>query len=219
MQRSRIIITTAIALGVLFAQLLASSSAYGTNAPMYAIDATPSPTTAQTGSFTFATPTPVLLSATAVAAIQATGATGATSGAQQSSDQIASVSQQVTQAVQDQSLSIDAKVQRITSLAAQFNQLVAQWQQQLLQTSTAPAAAATPLPTAAIATPLPVPTAVAPVAGGTPTADQLRAQIATISQQMAQISQDPTLSADTRAQKLSALATQFNQLMAQLPQP
>ena len=218
MQRSRIIITTAIALGVLFAQLLASSSAYGTNAPMYAIDATPSPTTAQTGSFTFATPTPVLLSATAVAAIQATGATGATSGAQQSSDQIASVSQQVTQAVQDQSLSIDAKVQRITSLAAQFNQLVAQWQQ-LLQTSTAPAAAATPLPTAAIATPLPVPTAVAPVAGGTPTADQLRAQIATISQQMAQISQDPTLSADTRAQKLSALATQFNQLMAQLPQP
>jgi hypothetical protein len=209
MERSRtngsriIIVGTAVAVGLMSVQLLMSS----TNAPAYAIDVTPSPRPALTGPFVFSSPTPI-----AVAPVD--GVPPQTTGAQQISDQIAAVSQQVTQAVQDQSLSIEDKVQRITSLADQFNQLVAQWQQQVAQSLSGPVTAASPVSTPSpFSTPGPV-----PGTAGATTSDQLRAQIAAISQQMAQVSQDPSLPPDVKTQKLSALSTQFNQLMSQLQQ-
>jgi hypothetical protein len=196
-----------VVVGLLFGQLLTSS----TNGPAYAIDVTPTPAAGLTGPFVFNTPTPRALAPAALSAQQTTG-TQQTTGAQQASDQIAAVSQQVTQAVQDQSLSIEAKVQRITSLADQFNQLVAQWQQQLPQALSAPVTAASP-----VSTPSPFSTPTA-VPGGATTSAQLHAQIAAISQQMAQVSQDPSLPPDVKTQKLTALSTQFNQLMDELQQ-
>ena len=117
---SRITISAVLACGLLFAELEISTTAYGQSQPLPTINATPAPT------------------------VMPSNVVGPISAAQQTSEQIASVSQQVTQAVQDQSLPIDAKIQRINTLAAQFNQLVVQWQQQLAQISLLTAAAPTP---------------------------------------------------------------------------
>jgi hypothetical protein len=160
---------------------------------------------------------------------------------QQVSDQIAATSQQVSQAVQDPTLSVDAKVQRITALAVQFNQLVAQWQQLLAQAqpgvagATAPAcgpacgpqapasvagiqASPTLVPASSLVAPTPSPSTPAGLAPVGPTADQLRAQLTDIAQQMAQVSADPTLSADAKTTQLGVLGAEFNLLMAQLKQ-
>jgi hypothetical protein len=48
--------------------------------------------------------------------------------------------------------------------------------------------------------------------------DQLRSQLATVSQQMSQVSQDTTLSVEAKSAQLTSLANQFNMLMAQLQQ-
>lgn len=223
----RLRVSAALALAIVLGAL--ANSVHATNDPVYAIDLTPTPGITPTPN-SFATPTPISMpggvavsgspSPSPTAAVPSSSFT-VPSPAQQASDQISAVSQQVTQAVQDQSLPIDAKVQKINSLAAAFNQLVAQWQQ-LTQnpTSTSPSVAgvqSTPTPLTGLnATPTP-----APATGGS-TADQLRAQIATVSQQMTQVSQDPSLTTDARTAKLTALGAQFNQLMAQLqqlPQP
>jgi hypothetical protein len=50
------------------------------------------------------------------------------------------------------------------------------------------------------------------------TPDQVRAQLASVSQQMSQVSQDTTLSVEVKSAQLTALANQFNVLMAQLQQ-
>jgi len=127
----RIAVGAALGLGLyLFAAPSGSGGHHATAA--YALDASP-------------TPTP-----TVIPPGVAPGAPSpAQSPLQQTSDQIASVAQQITQAIQDPSTSTDSKVQLINSLAAQFNQLVAIWQQQLAQTSTAPAANTVPTPATA----------------------------------------------------------------------
>jgi HAMP domain-containing protein len=144
--------------------------------------------------------------------------------------QIATLSQQVAQTVHDPTLSTDAKVQQVNVLAQQFNQLVAQWQQQAALTTAAAAPVGMQPPTVAgvQATPMPFgmpqtqppsvpPTTAPPPTGGT-AADQLRAQIGVVTQQMAQVSQDPSLTPEARTTQLKALGKQFNQLMQQLQQ-
>jgi hypothetical protein len=227
MHRSCVIAFRIAALPVVlaFAQLMTSSTGQPQSQTVYAIEATPSAIIPTTG------PTPQLATAQSpsVFATPNPGATAAPpSPAQQTSDQIASVSQQVTQTVQDPSMPVDAKVQLINSLAALFNQLVAQWQLQVAQTPPTVAASSTtgviPTPTAgaspANTSPVTMPPPTnngAPTAGGQ-TVDQLRTQVAALSQQMAKVSQDPSLSPDARAAQIGALTTQYNQLMTQLHQ-
>ncbi len=144
---------------------------------------------------------------------------------------IASVAESVGQIARDPSIGVESKAQQITALAAQFNQLVAQWQQQnalglaASPQQTTPAAAtscgvacaqpgANGLP-AATATPIAGATTGA-VASGVATADQLRAQIASVAQSMSRVSQDASLTSEARVQQLNALSLQFNQLTAQL---
>ena len=255
----RIAVSAALAFVLLLTQLATSNYGYAKGKTLYAIGATPSPTVTAIGiadqrlatptvvaSPGAATPTPpaVVRPLVATPVVSNPGeATAPVSALQQSSDQISAVSQEVAQAIQDPALSTDAKVQRINSLATQFNQLVAQWQQQLAQygiptgappapvcgtectqqvqppsvagVQATPTAASAPHATASLtATPS---TNRSSLAGG-PTADQLRAMITAVSQQMAQVSQDPSLSAEVRTAQLSTLGAQFNQLMTQLQQ-
>jgi hypothetical protein len=158
----------------------------------------------------------------------------APSAAQLISDQIGVLAQQVAQVAHDPSLPVESKTQQITSLADQFNKLVGQWQTQAFAPGSQTAASVTSTPT-----PVGTPAPVAPLVTGTPTAspalitgtpgtapppsasttpDQLRAQLASVSQQMAQVSQDTTLSVDAKTARLTALANQFNLLMSQLQQ-
>jgi hypothetical protein len=153
--------------------VLAWSGGSSNDTTVYAIGATPMPATvvfppspASSGATQPSPATPVLTPAPASAVPPPSGAPAAPSAAQtqlqQTSDQITSVSQQITQAVQDPSTSVDSKVQLINSLAAQFNQLVSIWQQQLAQITTAPPSVAgvqlTPTP-AIPASPTPKPAA------------------------------------------------------------
>lgn len=156
-------------------------------------------------------------------------------------------------------MTVDMKTQQINALAAQFNQLVLVWQQQVtaLQTSvaaqtpsgpigsTAPVAGVGSTPTAvgasvgasgstsatAAVTTTPTPTPTSPgstLLGASPsmtpgplvslTPDQLRAQIAAVSQRMTAVSNDPTLSAAAKTRQLQDLGAQFNQLVQQLRQ-
>jgi hypothetical protein len=162
-------------------------------------------------------------------------------------DQIVGTAQQIANIAADPNMSVDLKTQQINVLTGQFNQAVATWQQQVQMTAASTSALSDPsvtvggLPTAqpnafapgVSGTPSPTPTGITsfttPTASATPSvipasaggqsaADQLRAQIAQVSQQMASVAQDPTLKTDTRAALLSGLAAQFNQLMAQLQQ-
>jgi hypothetical protein len=217
----RIAASTALMAALAFAQLGTSTSTYGNGETVYAQTLpTPNSTPGPTNPNVAAAPVTAL---------------------QQTSDQITSVSQQVTQAAHDPSMPIDAKVQLINNLAAQFNALVAQWQQQLSQISAIPAPASAPAPAS---TPAPVcnsPVCAPPLSPGSlagvqgtptsspstgmpaapvtnPTADQLRAQIAAVSQQIAQVSHDPTLSTQAKTAQLNALGAQFNQLTSQLQQ-
>ena len=139
-----------------------------------------------------------------------------------------SVSEQVSQAVRDPSLAVDAKVERINSLAGQFNQLVGQWQQQRLrvrallvvpQHLSAALCAASHHHRSLVFRPhrprrrrrmrtglTSTPSINRSKSAGGPTADQLRAQITAVSRQMAQASQDLSLSADVKTEQLSAAA-------------
>ena len=160
-----------------------------------------------------ASPT-VTLVATPTSIVPLTSSPG-TAAPAQSVAQIATIAQQVAQTVHDPSLSTDAKVQQVNALATQFNQLVAQWQQQT-SLITVP-----PPPVAGVqATPVPVgmPQTTAPPQTGGTAADQLRAQIGVVTQQMAQVTQDPSLTPEARTAQLKALGTQFDQLMQQLQQ-
>jgi hypothetical protein len=167
---TRIALCAAVVIGILTLGFVAAGSIAAPVETVYAIDATPSPTLTP-APFTTGTPTPTPTLQPGVATLVPTTTlpTTASSAGQQASEQIGVVSQQVAQTLQDPSLTTDAKVQRITTLAAQFNQLVAQWQQQVNQTlsqvavagvqATPGAVAATPTPGAVAATPTPVPTA------------------------------------------------------------
>ena len=160
--------------------------------------------------------------------------TTTSSSSSPATDAIASIAATVGQIAHDPTMAVETKTQQITALAAQFNQLVAQWQQQQAalgliappavtpQPSTTtcvapctgtPAPGVAPAEVGAVATPTP-----ASGTGATGTADQLRAQIAAVSQQMNQVSQDTGLTNDARVQQLTTLSAQFNQLMTQLQQ-
>ena len=152
-------------------------------------------------------------------------------------DAIANVAQTVGQIARDPSMAVETKAQQITALATQFNLLVAQWQQhQAALGLAAPPGIVTPQPSTstcgmpcsgttgtapgvtgvgALMTPTPRVEAF-PATGGASTADQLRAQLAAVTQQMSQVSLDTTLTNDARVQQLNALSAQFNQLMTQL---
>jgi hypothetical protein len=190
----------------------------------------------------------LLLVAVAPVHAQQAQPTDPTAASQATYNQIVAAAQQVAQIAADPGISVDIKTQQITTLASQFNQSVATWQQQIVA---APAAAPTPAQTMATApvvtdpgatgiaasppnaagvpapTPVtpPPPTAAAPAlspTGGTGAAtlsvDQVRTQIGVLSQQMATVARDPSIPSDAKAAQLSGLSTQFNQLVAQLQQ-
>jgi HAMP domain-containing protein len=225
----RVASSAAAVAGLVFIQFATLRSSYADNGlVVVAVDVTPTLMTAPVApGVAQLPPTPI-----ATPTLMGQPVPSVTSPSQQASDRIAAVSQQVADTANDASLPVETKVERINGLASQFNQLVAQWQQQLSQTS----AAAGPLPPLAnpqatppvlVATPAPtVPTGLIPVQTvatpfpppGASTADQLRAQIAAISQQMAQIAQDPSINGDLKTTQLAALGAQFNQLMTQLQQ-
>jgi hypothetical protein len=251
---ARVALGVALTVGLLFAEAeLLAPDRGATLKTVYAADMTPSPTpTSSLGGARGFLPTPTLASKLASTStpistpVTATGpsalaasptptpaaatapspaATGP-SPSQAASDQVATVAGQIAQIASDPNVSVEVKTTQINSLASQFNQLVAAWQQQA-QTAGAQVApnapngvqvattqAAPTLPGATV-TPVGTPT---PALTGAPTADQLRAQIAQIAQQMGTVSQDDSLSADDKATQLDALATQFNQLTLQLQQ-
>jgi uncharacterized protein (UPF0147 family) len=199
---------------------------------------------------TVSTPATAVLSATPVLPSTSRGVLSAspspspspssTSASQAVSDQIASVALQVAQVANDPSMPVEMKTQQINALAAQFNQLVLVWQQQLpspgpgvgaLTTPSAltPILSATPTPiVAASGSATPTPTTpgstlstlpgatTAPL--GSMTADQIRAQIAAVSQRMTTVSNDATIPANVKAVQLQDLGNQFNQLLVQLQQ-
>jgi hypothetical protein len=169
----------------------------------------------------------------------------ATSASQSASDQIASLALQVAQVANDPTMPVETKTQQIYTLATQFNQLVAAWQQQLppvtpglgAQTTSSPGGltpilSATPTPGLGASvggTPTPTPSSPgSTLPGATPsttpgalvslTADQIRAQIAAVSQRMTAVSNDATLAPNVKAVQLQDLGNQFNQLVLQLQQ-
>jgi len=97
------------------------------------------PAAAQTQAQTAATPTPVLASNTTPLATPTPGPGGlaAPSSTPAPSDQIASVAAQVAAVANDPTMTVDVKTQQINALAAQFNQLVLVWQQQVAAIQTA----------------------------------------------------------------------------------
>jgi HAMP domain-containing protein len=134
------------------------------------------------------------------------------------------VSQQVAQVANDPTLPVDQKAKQISALAAQFNQLVSVWQQQVMSQTGGVGAQTTPVPVSSAAVSPLVGSTPTPAASATPgpvgstTSDELRAQIAAVSQKMATVSNDPTIPADARSVQLQDLGNQFNQLMQQLQQ-
>ena len=236
----RVASSAAAVVGLVVIQFATLTSSYADDGPIVvAVIVTPTTIAAPFGAGFSQTQTQPQLTPTVIATPTLVGqppelagqpAPAVPSALQQASDRIAVVSQQVADAVHDPSLTIDAKVQRINTLASQFNQLVAQWQQQLPQSSAAagtipavgtpqavPPGLVAPVPTSPTG-PIPGQPVGGPAQTGGTNADQLRAQIAAISQRMTQISQDPTLSSDAKTTQLAALGAQFNQLMMQLQQ-
>ncbi|HEY2593136.1 MAG TPA: hypothetical protein VGK33_04480, partial [Chloroflexota bacterium] len=114
------------------------------------------------------------------------------------------MSQQVAQVANDPTMPVDQKAQQINSLVAQFNQLVLVWQQQVLSQTGGAGAQTTPVAGSSTTVSPSVGSTPTPAAGATPgpvgsmTSDQLRAQIADISQKMATVSNDPTIPADAK---------------------
>ncbi len=210
---------------------------------------------AQVEAQTVSTPTPTSTS-TSVSPLTSTSTPASTSApaltplatpqSQSPSDQIASVALQVAQIANDPSMPVDVKTQQINALAAQFNQLVLVWQQQIAalpagvgtQTTLPPPAPGT---LAALATSTPTPvvnanatanatatppgstipgasTSATPRPPGSVTPDQIRAQISAVSQLMTTVSNDPTIPSDVKTVRLQDLGNQFNQLILQLQQ-